>query len=204
MDQPGRRAFLVGGTAALVWARCGGDRESRRDAAPPGPDGTPGACSATEANIEGPFYKQGAPSRMVLVGEDTPGARLALAGRVLGGPSCQPLAGATVDVWQADAEGAYDTGGFELRGVLESADDGGYEVFTIVPGHYLNGAQYRPAHIHVKVSAPGHQQLTTQLYFAGDPYNDIDPFIRESLIMSPSEQEDGSLSATFDLVLAPA
>src|SRR6187200_1764164 len=32
----------------------------------------------------------------------------------------------------------------------------------------------RPAHMHVKVSAPGHELLTAQLYFPGDPHNDDD------------------------------
>ncbi|HLU65886.1 MAG TPA: hypothetical protein VKZ63_06405, partial [Kofleriaceae bacterium] len=89
------------------------------------------------------------------------------------------------------------------RGKVESDAAGGFSLKTIIPGHYLNGNQYRPAHIHVTVSAPGFASLTTQLYFEGDPYNDIDPFILDSLIMSPVENPDGSLSAAFDLVLAP-
>jgi protocatechuate 3,4-dioxygenase beta subunit len=211
-----RREFLIGGAAALAWVRCttGPDAVTGPDGgggggggAPDGSgsaeaDGAPGAdCAETEANIEGPFYKEGAPSRMVLVDADTPGTRITVSGRVLAADGCTPLAGATLDVWQADASGAYDNDGFRLRGVLETAGDGSYEIVTIVPGHYLNGDRYRPAHIHVKASAPGHQLLTTQLYFADDPYNEGDPYIRDSLIMAPSENADGSLAATFDFVL---
>ena len=210
-----RREFLVGSAAALAWTGCGGSSGGPGGGGPPdggaigGADADPGApdagaCAATEDNIEGPFYKEGAPSRMVLIEEDTPGTRLQLGGQVVAAGSCAPIAGATVDVWQADAEGAYDSAGFQLRGVLETGADGGYQVLTIVPGHYLNGDQYRPAHIHVKLSAPGYQPLTTQLYFEGDPYNDIDPFIRDSLIMQTVEQPDGSLSAEFQLALEPA
>jgi protocatechuate 3,4-dioxygenase beta subunit len=209
-----RRDFLVGSAAALAWAGCAGDSPAL------GPDGSaggdppdgggsdppadamPGDCVETEANIEGPFYKEGAPSRMVLVTEDMPGTRLTVSGRVLAADGCTPLAGATLDVWQADDAGAYDNAGFQLRGVLQTAADGSYEVFTIVPGRYLNGDRYRPAHIHVKASAAGHDLLTTQLYFAGDPFNEGDPFIKDSLIMTPTESGDGSLSATFDFVLA--
>lgn len=209
-----RRDFLIGGAAALAWVRCttgpdgvmapdgGGGGGGADGGGPAGTDGAPaGDCVATEANIEGPFYKEGAPSRMVLVDADTPGTRITVSGRVLASDGCAPLAGATLDVWQADASGAYDNDGFQLRGVLETASDGSYEIVTIVPGHYLNGDRYRPAHIHVKLSAPGHQLLTTQLYFAGDPYNEGDPYIRDSLIMAPSDSGDGSLAASFDFVL---
>jgi len=206
-----RRDFLIGSAAALAWAGCAGDSPAGPDAGtgdPPdggGPtraDAMPGDCVATEANIEGPFYKEGAPSRMVLVTEDMPGTRVTVSGRVLAADGCTPLAGATLDVWQADDSGAYDSVGYQLRGVLETGADGSYEILTIVPGHYLNGDRYRPAHIHFKASAPGHPLLTTQLYFAGDPYNDGDPFILDSLIMTPTENQDGSLDARFDFVLA--
>lgn len=49
------------------------------------------------------------------------------------------------------------------------------------------GAQYRPAHVHVKVQVAGYKLLTTQLYFEGDPYNDIDPFIKKGLIMKVAD-----------------
>jgi protocatechuate 3,4-dioxygenase beta subunit len=204
-----RREFLIGSAAALAWAGCAADDpiaapdagggEPPRDGG--SADGSTAACSETEANIEGPFYKEGAPSRMVLIDEDTPGTRVTITGRVLDADGCAPLAGASLDVWQADDSGAYDQAGYTLRGVLQTAADGSYEIVTIVPGHYLNGDRYRPAHIHVKASAPGHELLTTQLYFAGDPYNEGDPFIRDSLIMTPTENQDGSLAAVFDFVI---
>jgi catechol 1,2-dioxygenase len=67
----------------------------------------------------------------------------------------------------------------------------------------LNGAQYRPAHIHVKVSAPGFQTITTQLYFEGDKYNAIDPFIHASLIM-PIRDMNGVKTCPFDFSLQRA
>jgi len=204
-----RREFMLGSAAALAWAGCAGDSPvggPDGGGEPAGgdggnADGSTGACSETEANIEGPFYKEGAPSRMVLIDQDTPGTRVTITGRVLDAAGCAPLAGATLDVWQADASGAYDDVGYQLRGVLQTAEDGTYEIVTIVPGHYLNGDRYRPAHIHVKASAEGHELLTTQLYFDGDPYNEGDPFIRDSLIMTPTENPDGSLAAEFDFVI---
>jgi protocatechuate 3,4-dioxygenase beta subunit len=90
-----------------------------------------------------------------------------------------------------------------LRGKLRADASGAFRVRTIVPGRYLNGAQYRPAHVHVKVSAPGFLPLTTQLYFPGDPYNAVDPFIVRSLIMRVAD-EGGLKRASFDFVLRRA
>ncbi len=74
---------------------------------------------------------------------------------------------------------------------------------AIVPGRYLNGSRYRPAHVHVKLSAPGHPPLTTQLYFPEDPYNKGDPFIHRSLIMQTISKPDG-MHANFEFVLPVA
>jgi protocatechuate 3,4-dioxygenase beta subunit len=173
--------------------------------APPdgGLDATP-QCEEEESedNIEGPFYKEGAPPKSDLTENGMPGVRLTISGSVLG-LTCEPLAGALIDVWQADDAGAYDAVGFILRGTLNADAEGHYSVKTIIPGHYLNGNQFRPAHIHVKVSAPGFVLLTTQLYIEGDPYNDIDPFIKDSLIMTLTDLPGGEKAATFNFVLAP-
>ena len=166
-----------------------------------GLDATP-QCEESEDNIEGPFYKEQAPVKSDLTEEGMPGTRLTLSGSVLG-MTCAPLAGALIDVWQANDDGAYDAAGFTLRGTLNADAEGKYTLKTIIPGHYLNGAQYRPAHIHVKVSAPGYVLLTTQLYFNGDPYNEGDAFIKDSLIMTLSDALDGAKTAAFDFVLMP-
>jgi protocatechuate 3,4-dioxygenase beta subunit len=207
-----RRDIL--GLGSLLVVGCG-SRASRRDAGAatlvPTPyiaddDGPPPlpvaqSCSgATAANIEGPFYKPGAPHRAVLVDGKDRGERLVIAGSVLT-PDCEPVANAELDVWHADASGGYDLDGFYFRGVLVTDERGRYELRTIVPGRYLNGDRYRPAHVHVKLRAAGHRTLTTQLYFAGDPYNDGDPFIVESLIMQAKKIGD-TRRAAFDFVLA--
>jgi len=205
-----RRGFLTGALAGAAALRCGG--AGRRDvddahpvtpaAAPTPAAGTeePLVCVATEDNIEGPFFKAGAPHRAVLVDDSDPGKRLTVTGRVVDA-RCQPLAGAVIDVWQADASGAYDNRGFRFRGVMKTGDDGLYRLETIVPGRYRDGSLYRPSHIHVKLRATGVDTLTTQLYFEGDPQNGADPFIRESLIMALEESGDGALASSFDFVL---
>jgi len=172
--------------------------------------GGPVACTATADNIEGPYYRPGAPLRSDLTEPGMLGVPIVIRGTV-STPDCQPIDGAELDVWQADADGGYDNDGvddppndaFVLRGRMVTDAEGRFELHSIIPGHYLNGAQFRPAHIHVSVRAPGFASLTTQLYFEGDPYNEIDPFIIESLIM-PLTDEAGGKAARFDFVLPPA
>lgn len=156
-------------------------------------------CTPTEDNIEGPFFKPGAPERVVLADERTEGTRLTLSGRVLD-VRCAPIAGARIEVWHADHAGAYDDAGFGFRAQLLCDEEGTFVLETIVPGRYLNGARYRPAHVHVKIASPGFAALTTQLYFEGDPYNAGDPFIRPSLVMPLSDTPWGK-AAAYDLVL---
>lgn len=160
------------------------------------------SCDPTEDNIEGPYYVPGAPRRSALVRSTMQGTRLQIAGRVLD-DDCGVQRGALIEIWQADAAGHYDSAGFTLRGAMLSDPRGGFRLNTIVPGRYLNGDRYRPAHIHVKVHARGCRPLTTQLYFAGDPYNEGDAWIRPSLIMNP-RQGSGSLFVERDLVLSRA
>ncbi|HZU81493.1 MAG TPA: hypothetical protein VE987_01180 [Polyangiaceae bacterium] len=208
-NAPTRRSFLqmsAGGlwlaAPAALWAL--GCRTREAQACGP-------ACSATEPNIEGPYYRDGAPFRADLVEADVRGTPLVLSGRITSADCRSPLAGAVLDVWQADGDGHYDNDGtarlpadrFRLRGKLKADDKGAFSLRTVWPGHYLNGRTYRPAHVHVKVSAAGHRPLTTQLYFPGDPYNDGDPFIRRSLIMDVSSDR-GAPHAHYDFVLVPS
>jgi len=164
---------------------------------------TPTCDDPTDDDPEGPYYTPGAPKRSSLVASGMVGTRLVLSGRVLAaGAACSPLAGAEIDVWQANDAGDYDNVGFTLRGVVVADASGGYRLETIVPGRYLNGGSYRPRHIHVIVRAPGRASLTTQLYFAGDPFNAADGMFKPSLLLTPTDAGAGVQSATFDFVLA--
>jgi protocatechuate 3,4-dioxygenase beta subunit len=206
-----RRTFLSFGSTLLLAACSGRAASAPRDARAPTPhiadeDDLPPVpairCSAdpTAKNIEGPFYKRGAPHRSVLVEPKDAGERLLLSG-TLHSTRCEPISGAMIDVWQANAAGEYDLEGFRFRGALTTGAKGQWELRSIVPGRYLNGARYRPAHIHIKITAKGFPLLTTQLYFAGDPYNEGDPFIDPSLIMQHTLEKE-IRRATFDFVLA--
>lgn len=174
----------------------------------PRPVPAPLQCALTEANIEGPYYRPNAPFRHDLLDATTLGMPLVIEGRVLSLDCRSALSDAVLDVWHADSLGHYDNDGsmpselVRLRGKVRCDASGRFSVSTIVPGRYLNGRTYRPAHVHVKLSASGHRPLTTQLYFPGDPYNDVDPFIRRSLVLDVSNGPRGSVGH-YDFVLRP-
>jgi catechol 1,2-dioxygenase len=162
------------------------------------------ACTPTESDFRGPMYAPGAPRRTVLAGPSEPGERLRIRGTVFG-PDCKtPLPKTLLDVWQADAKGDYHDEGeqYRLRGQILTDAGGGYELDTVRPGGYGG----RPAHIHLTVSAPGHEPLTTQLYFKGDPVLDHDACGGACNSDDPHRilelrRQGGGLAGTFDVVL---
>lgn len=148
----------------------------------------------TEQNLEGPLYVPNSPMRMMgdRLGIDEEGETLLLSGYVLDVHK-RAIANATIDVWQSNSQGLYDIqdpsqpkGNF--RGRFRTGIDGSYTFETVVPKGYqvpasgpcgevlqlLGRHTWRAAHIHFKVSAPGYQPLTTQIFIDGDAYLDSD------------------------------
>jgi len=167
-------------------------------------------CEPTRSDNDGPFYLPGAPRRSKIAGPEEPGERLQIRGTVMAGDCRTPLAGALLDVWQADASGRYHGRGedFRLRGQLMTNARGEYEFETIRPGQYDMGGGRRPAHIHFTVSSPEYQPLTTQLYFAGDPnLGKDDPCGRgcdsddPRRIIRPEREGSGPGTGRFDIIL---
>ncbi len=165
------------------------------------------ACAPTESDFRGPMYAPGAPRRTVLAGPNEPGERLRIRGTVFG-PDCRtPLPKTLLDVWQADAKGNYhdESEAYRLRGQILTDAAGRYELDTVRPGGYGG----RPAHIHLTVSAPGHEPLTTQLYFKGDPVLDHDACGGACNSDDPHRiivlgRQAGGLAGAFDIVLKSA
>ncbi|MFD0514471.1 hypothetical protein ACFQ0Q_37430 [Streptomyces aureus] len=104
-----------------------------------------------------------------------------------------PVPGAVLDVWQADADGAYEAQLPEvdearLRAKYRARADGSFCIRTIAPHGYsipMDGpvgdlirhtdiSHYRPAHFHVLLDEPGHRRLITHLFRAGAAYLDTD------------------------------
>lgn len=190
-----RRSLLRLGGVVLVGsaAACAGRTRDGDTAALTGDGGGAGSCPPTDDNIEGPFYREGAPARTDLAEPGDSGTRLSLAIQVVD-LDCRALAGAEVDLWQADPSGEYDNSSAEMRyrGIGTTDADGRVRFTTMVPGYYLNGSQFRPAHLHLMVRVAGVHRLTTQLYFEGDPYLDADPFVDDAPVMAVVEDEEGS------------
>jgi catechol 1,2-dioxygenase len=199
--QASRRRFLLAGLAALPLVGCEALAEN---------------CRPTERGAGGPFYRRGAPWRARLAEANEPGEPLVISGRVVAAGTCQPLKGAIVDVWQANAAGFYDNqlsgeraagaNGFRLRGQMKTDDEGRYQFETVLPGNYGDAGVQRARHIHYIVSFPGYAPLTTECYFEGDEHNRTDPLVRQSLVVALSsfahpQERRKYLKGTFDIVL---
>ncbi len=211
----GSSALLAAGL--LVAAACSGEGGTTVGVAEPTPtpaaagavaatspataDGPMASChdlTPTPAQTEGPYYKPGSPQRASLLEPGMTGTRLVITGLVVDS-GCQPIAGAWLDFWQADAAGRYDNDGFRLRGHQYTDERGRFTLETVVPGLYPG----RTRHLHVKVQAPGRPVLTTQLYLPDEPGNSRDGSFNPQLVLREVQRaEDGSLSATFTFVLA--
>lgn len=173
-------------------------------------------CQPTEQDIIGPFYRFGAPFETRIAGAEETGDRLIVSGTVYSQDCRTPVANALIEVWQADKDGRYDTNTpgnfterntFRLRGMMLTDRQGRYEFETVMPGRYpvppgLPGLEQfggitRPAHIHFRVADSLHIPLTTQLYFAGDPFAKSKPGLAITL-----KSAGPMLRGTFDIVLA--
>lgn len=83
---------------------------------------------------------------------------------------------------------------FQYWAQLKTDDDGTYSVKTIKPGRYPAMADWvRPPHIHFKIARRGLKELTTQMYFANEPLNEID-----KLYLATPKSERSSLVVAFE------
>jgi protocatechuate 3,4-dioxygenase beta subunit len=179
----GRRRFLAGiittGFAGLTLPALRATAHAQANLAP-----TP-ACDdgdePTLAQTEGPYFTPNSPERMMLREAGMAGTPIMLSGFVLT-RSCQPVAGALVELWHSNDAGDYDNEGFRLRGHQFTDDDGRYAFETIVPGLYPG----RTRHFHLKFQAPSQPVLTTQFYFPGEPDNARDGIFDPALVLEIS------------------
>jgi protocatechuate 3,4-dioxygenase beta subunit len=92
--------------------------------------------------------------------------------------SCQPVANAKLDFWQADGGGNYDNSGYTLRGWQLTDANGAYRLDTVIPGLYPG----RTEHIHVKVTVNG-KTYTSQLFFPGVSQNAGDSIYSSQMLV---------------------
>lgn len=167
----------------------------------------------TEATVFGPFHVEGAP-RYALgadISNGMKGEPCFVGGRIkgIGG---EPVAGAMLDVWQADEAGFYDVQQPDLaehqgRGILQADGEGRFHFQSIVAECYpiphdgpvgrmlraLDRHCWRPAHLHFMISAPGYETLVTHVFREGGQYLDTDAVfgVRSSLIADWVRHEAG-------------
>ena len=183
----------------------------------------------SKGTIEGPYYVPDAPQlsspATLPMREDESGTPLSFSGQVTDVDGTT-LPGATVEMWHADDDGFYsqfapDIPEWNLRATVVADDRGRFEIHTMQPAPYqipTDGScgkliaaagwhAWRPAHLHLKVSAPEHRLVTTQLYFPGDPHNedDIASAVKPELMLDVRPAGSGSGNeVTYDFVLDPA
>ena len=166
-----------------------------------------GDCQTT-TDILGPFYRPNAPVRTDLRIEGMPGDEIILTGRILNDDCKRELQSAKVELWHCSAEEVYDneSDDYNYRGITYTDTLGEYRFRTQMPVPYdAGGGMYRPAHFHLMVSAPGYQNLVTQLYFTGDPYLEKDLSSKneraKNRILEVTKNDNGVLSLNFDVVM---
>lgn len=155
---------------------------------------TGNALRSTPRQTLGPFYPRTASERPRTIDADlltveggrvlSKGIPLYLTGRVLTARG-EPVAGASVEIWQCDANAVYHhpAGGaaserdphFQGYGTATTDAAGAFHFRTIQPVPYPG----RAPHIHVRVSASGLPALPTQLYLDGHPENARDFLYRQ-------------------------
>ena len=187
--------------------------------------GAPLMATTTPAQTEGPFFpahpQPDTDADMTLIeghSESAMGEVVKIYGRVLDEDG-NPVANALVDVWQANTHGRYAheadpnpaplDENFQGWAQLKTDAEGRYRIKTIKPGAYpVMDGWSRPPHIHFKVARRGFHELTTQMYFAGDPLNDVDRLLqsvpedqRGKLVVDFQPEADDAPTGVFDLLL---
>lgn len=170
---------------------------------------------ATITTLMGPFYVPGTPvmgnGADFSAGND--GERIVVYGQIRGTDDA-PLGGAQIEIWQNAPNGLYavqdpDQPQHNLRGTLHADENGNYAFATAKPISYqvpedsaggelvrAGGRHcWRPAHIHLMVTAEGWKRHISQIFDVNDPYIDSDSVfgVRAPLAVpydqTPSEEE---------------
>lgn len=179
-------------------------------------------AGVTESTVLGPFFVEGAEAlpHGADICKDGKGEPTVVDGRVLDAAG-RPIGGATLEVWQTNAEGFYDIQQpgvqpeMNLRGRFTTDAQGRFWLKTVKPVAYpiptdgpvgrllarLERHPYRPAHIHFIIAAPGCEPVTTHLFVEGDPYLDSDAVfgVKESLIRPFERVSDPAEAARYGM-----
>lgn len=185
-------------------------------------------AGATENTVLGPFHVAGAPELPMgsNISLDGKGESCLFEGRVLDLEG-NPIAGARIDVWSDNAEGFYDVQQpgiqpkWNNRGIFTTGADGKYSFVGIKPVAYpiptdgpvgkmlveMGRHPFRPAHMHVLVTASGFQKVVTHTFSGDDDYLTSDAVfgVKQTLVAPYERVENGETvwRSPFDFVLTP-
>ncbi len=162
---------------------------------------------ATESTVLGSFHRDGAQvldlGTNIAHGPELKTGDLTVVHGCVTDPDGHPIPGALLDVWQASPEGLYDSQDpnqpeLNLRGKFMTNAKGQYWFKTVRPAAYpiptdgpvgdmlraTGRHPMRPAHIHLIISAPDYETLTTHIFPEGDQYLDSDAVfgVKQSLV----------------------
>lgn len=183
----------------------------------------------TATAILGPFFRADTPYREngadIVITKPADGEMAFMHGRVLDFATQKPLAGATVEVWQASTNGLYeqqdpDQVEFNLRGKFRTDEQGRYYFYCLRPTPYpvpddgpagkllqlMDRHPFRPAHIHIIATHDGYRPLTTQIFDRKDKYltNDSVFAVKDSLVVDFVERKgdpQAGLELNYDVKL---
>mgnify|MGYP006199775873 FL=1 len=165
----------------------------------------------TTTDILGPFYRPGAPLRNNLRLPNSNGTPIVLKGLIFKEDGKTPVNNAFVEIWHCDEHEVYDNASddYNYRGAQKTKADGKYAFKSILPVPYKadpnNEASWRPAHIHMRVSVPGQQDLITQLYFKGGKYVETDTWASApqavNRILNVTKNTAGESEIVFNVIM---
>ena len=191
--KPNRRRFLKTGIAGSMGAAAG---MASGGTHPPTPSQTEGPFYPIQAQKDKDFDLTQVEGRQGTAKGDV----IWVEGTVVDTEG-NPVEGATVDIWQANAAGRYAhphddhdaplDPNFQGWAIVPSGKQGGFKFKSIRPGAYpLGRRSHRTPHIHFKVSKRGYVELVTQMYFPGEPMNE-----KDRLLQRKSEAEQALMTA---------
>ncbi|AZP22466.1 hydroxyquinol 1,2-dioxygenase [Streptomyces aquilus] len=168
---------------------------------------------ATEATVVGPFFVEDSPR--IEPGEDmsfgAAGEPCWVEGTVSDADG-NPIAGAKIEVWEADEDGFYDVqyddDRVTARAHLFTQADGGYRFWGVTPTPYpiphdgpvgrmlasTGRSPMRASHLHFMVEAPECRTLVTHIFVRGDELLDSDTVfgVKESLVKDFDQHPAGT------------
>lgn len=186
----------------------------------------PAALVPTPSTVAGPFYPMVRPRERDqdlthLSGHKAraQGQILHVVGRVLNLKG-EPVAGAKIELWQANTFGRYDHPSdpnpapldpdFQGYGEQVTDREGRFRFITVKPGPYPAEGGVRTPHIHFDVMGHTDRRIT-QLFFDGEPLNEKDRIFREvprnrnalvaTLQPAPAGEDPATRLVQWDVVL---